>query len=136
MGRLLALMLLAPLFASEAESDECLRNLVWDGYKDGWAVRTATSAVLGAEEYRVYALTLVGGTTYKVLVCADGSSAEVDIVLHDADGKVAAQDQMSGVQPVVEFTPPVTGSYFVAVHNRRLSDGALHAAVSMAVTYK
>lgn len=136
MGRLLAFLLLAPLLASEAESDECLRNLVWEGYKEGWAVRTATSAMLGADEHRVYALTLVGGTTYRVLACGDAVSAEVDLVLHDAEGKVVAQDGLDGVQPVLEFTPTATASYYVAVHNRRLNDGGLHAGVSMAVTYK
>lgn len=136
MTRVLALLLLAPLMASEADSDACLRNLVWEGYKEGWAVRTATSAVLGAEEVRVYSLTLVGGTTYSIFACADAGSTEVDIVLHDAEGKVVQADEGSGTQPTMRFQPPTTGSYYVAVHNRHLAEGAVHAAVSLAVTYK
>ena len=32
--------------ADEEEADTCLRTKIWEGYNEGWAVRTATSATL------------------------------------------------------------------------------------------
>ena len=44
---LTALLAASPVaLADEAEAESCLRTKIWDGYNEGWAVRTATSATL------------------------------------------------------------------------------------------
>ena len=37
-----------PSLANEKEAETCIRTRIWDGYAEGWAVRTATRATLGA----------------------------------------------------------------------------------------
>ena len=44
---------------------------IWSGYDEGWAVRTATTTTLKAEEHRVYLVTLYEGNEYKISVCGD-----------------------------------------------------------------
>ena len=39
---LAGLGLLSIAHADEAEADSCLRTKIWDGYNDGWSVRTAS----------------------------------------------------------------------------------------------
>ena len=55
--------------ADEKEADDCLRNKIWSGYDDGWAVRTATTTSLAQDDHRVYLVTLYAGNEYKFEVC-------------------------------------------------------------------
>ena len=60
-----------PGFAGEAEADACLRTKVWDGYADGWGIRTMTSTTLGSGKTRNYLVTLYEGNAYRIQTCAD-----------------------------------------------------------------
>ena len=139
---LLGLSLIGATFAAgmaiadEGEADSCLRQKIWDGYNDGWAVRTATSATLKQGEYRIYLVTLYGGNEYRILSCADGEAKNIDIVLHDSDGNVIEQDKDEGREPVLSYEPATTDTYYVAVHATALTDSTAKSGVGMAVTYK
>ena len=137
----LALSLVAGSFAGvaiadESEADSCLRQKIWDGYNDGWAVRTATSATLKQGEYRIYLVTLYAGNEYKVLSCADGQAKNVDLVLHDSDGNVVVQDEGEGREPTLSYKPTTTDTYYVAVHATSPTETTAKSGVGMAVTYK
>ena len=137
----LALSLVAGSFAGvaiadESEADSCLRQKIWDGYNDGWAVRTATSATLKQGEYRIYLVTLYAGNEYKVLSCADAQAKNVDLVLHDSDGNVVVQDEGEGREPTLSYKPTTTDTYYVAVHATSLTETTAKSGVGMAVTYK
>lgn len=128
--------LATPAVADEAESEDCLRTQIWDGYNDGWAVRTATSTTLGLSEYRIYLVTLYKGNEYRVMACGDAQSSNVDVVLHDSDGRVVAQDTGKDREPRLTYKPKSTDSFFVVVHARSLVSQEARAGVSMAVTYR
>lgn len=122
--------------ADEAEAETCLKSKIWDGYSDGWAVRTATSATLDQGAYRIYLVTLYAGNEYKILACADGKAKNVDLVLHDADGNVVVQDDTSDRQPVLTYKPTTTDTFFVAVHATELESEDAKSGIGMAVTYR
>ncbi len=128
--------------ADEAEADSCLRAKIWDGYNDGWAVRTATSATLSQGDYRIYLVTLYAGNEYKVLACGDDQAKVVDLVLHDSDGNVVVEEQCAdgeecgGRQPMITYKPKTTDTFYVAVHATSLTETTAKAGVGMAVTYK
>ena len=125
-----------PALADAKESDDCLRTKIWSGYNDGWAVRTATSAEMAAGEHRIYLVTLYAGNEYQLRVCGDPNAADIDIILHDADGQEVARDQTDDREPMIAFTPTTTHTYYVAIYTAELAKDATKAAVSMAVTYR
>ncbi len=136
---LLAFSLLATVAtvsANEQEAETNLRAKIWEGYNQGWAVRTATTAELGEEEYRVFLVTLYTGNEYRILGVGDANVANIDIVLHDSDGNTIRYDETSEPQAEFEFEPTGTATYFVVVHARQLVDANIQAGVGMAVTYK
>ena len=122
--------------ADEKEADTCLRTKIWSGYTDGWAVRTATSTTLGVGEHRIYLVTLYSGNEYQFQVCGDANSQDVDLVLHDADGKELARDDTDDREPMLTFKPASTDTYYIAVYSGKLADGASKSGVAMAVTYR
>jgi hypothetical protein len=135
---LLALTLLAGLQTAEADekkADTCLRTKIWDGYGEGWAVRTATTASLAQGEHRVYLVTLYAGNEYKLQVCGDDSATDIDIVLHDAEGVELVRDQTNDREPVVTYKPANTETYYVVLYAGQVTEGQ-DAGVAMAVTYK
>jgi hypothetical protein len=129
-------LLVPTAMADEAEAETCLKAKIWDGYSDGWAVRTATSATLDQGAYRIYLVTLYAGNEYRILACADGKAKNVDLVLHDADGNVVVQDESSDRQPTLTYKPTTTDTFFVAVHATELEGEGEQAGVGMAVTYR
>ncbi len=135
---LLGLTLLAGVqtaSADEKQADSCLRTKIWDGYSEGWAVRTATTASLGKGEHRVYLVTLYAGNEYKLQVCGDDSATDVDLVLHDAEGVELVRDQTDDREPVVTYKPANTETYYVVLYAGQVAAGQ-KAGVAMAVTYK
>jgi hypothetical protein len=122
--------------ADEKEADTCLRTKIWAGYDDGWAVRTATTTTLGAGEHRIYLVTLYAGNQYEIKVCGDKSSTDLDLVLHDADGKELSRDKSDDREPMLKFTPQTTETYYVAVYAATLAADAKSTGVALAVTYK
>ena len=129
-------LLAAPALADEVEAETCLRTMIWAGYDDGYAVRTATTTSLGAGEHRIYLVSLFKGNDYKVQVCADAGATDVDIVLHDAQGKELARDTTDDREPSLSFKAKDTGTYYVAVYAAQLAEGQDKAGVAMAVTYR
>jgi hypothetical protein len=126
-----------PAAADEAEAESCLRTKIWDGYNEGWAVRTATSATLAEAEYRIYLVNLYKGNEYKIISCGDEVSDQVDLVLHDAEGNVVLQSESTDRQPQLSYKPDITGTFYVVVHATSLKKGAGDkAGVGMAVTYR
>ena len=125
-----------PAFADETEADSCLRTKIWSGYEDNWAVRTATTTSLGPGEHRIYLVTLYAGNEYQVKVCGDKSVNDVDLVLHDADGKELARDKTDDREPSLGFKPETTATYYVAVYAADLAPDVKQAGVALAVTYK
>ncbi len=122
--------------ADETESEGCLRTQIWDGYNDGWAIRTATTTTLGTSEYRVYLMTLYKGNEYRLLACGDDQASNIDVVLHNSDGQVVAEETVDGREPVLLFKPKHTDTFFVVIHARMLVEEDAQSSVSTAVTYR
>ena len=135
-----ALPLTAILLASTAiadsktNADACLREKIWAGYADNWAVRTATNTTLAAGEHKIYLVTLYAGNEYKFLVCSDSADEDIDLALHDASGAVMKHDNQDSNDPAVEYTPDKTDTFYVAVYAQTISGD--NSDVSMAVTYR
>jgi hypothetical protein len=123
--------------AQESYAENLLREKIWEGYSEGFAVRTATTAELSQGEYRIYLVTLYAGNTYRIAGVGDENVSNVDLVLHDSDGNTVEYDKVEGTEPKLEdFTPTDTATYFVVVHLRSVKDASAKGAVGMAVTYK
>lgn len=122
--------------ADEQAADTCLRTKIWDGYKDGWAVRSATNTSLAEGEHRVYLVTLYAGNTYHMLACGDNDVANIDLVLYDSKGAQVLIDPSFDREPVMEFSPKTTDTYYVAVHASKLNTAGVKAGIATALTYK
>lgn len=129
-------LLAVPSLANEREAETCIRTRIWDGYAQGWAVRTATRATLGEGEYRVYVLNLFAGTEYRFQACGDKSAADLDLVLHDSTGAEVARDRDDGREPELSYKPTKTDAYYVAVYAAKVDKPGARAGVAMAATYR
>jgi hypothetical protein len=129
-------LLARPALADEDEAETCIRTLMWSGYSEGWAVRTATTATLVGGDHRVYLLSLFGGNEYRVQVCGDGNAQDLDLVLHDADGVELARDGDDGPRPSLRFKVERTAPYYLAVHAAGVAPGQQGTGVAMAVSYR
>ena len=134
---LVALMLVTSIaYADEKEADDCLRNKIWSGYEEGWAVRTATTITLEENAHRVFLVTLYQGNEYKFMVCGDKDSKDLDLVLHDSKGTEISRDQEESREPYLTFTPSETQTFYVAVYAASIAEEAEGTGVAFAVTYK
>lgn len=118
------------------QAESCLRTKIWAGYDSGWSVRTAVNTTMAEGEHRVFLVTLYAGNEYKVLVCGDDDVIDLDLVLHDAEGKEIARDHTDDREPEVVWKPPTTDTYYVALYAAAVRERVEKAAVSMAVTYR
>lgn len=133
----LALTLLNPVAtADEAEAEACIRTKVWDGYADGWAIRTLHNTTLESGATKNYLVTLYKGNEYKFMGCGDANYANVDLLLYDVNGNVVLKEDGSDREPSLEFTPEETSTYYVVVHARGLAEGKTNGGVAIAVTYR
>lgn len=123
-------------FASEEDAESCLTDKIWAGYGEGWAVRTATTTTLKKDEHRVYLLTLYAGNEYKIQVCADKGGKDMDLVLHDLNGKELLRDESADREPTLTYKPAETATYYVAVRASELKKDSENAGVALAVTYR
>jgi hypothetical protein len=132
-----ALLGLSPeALADETEAETCLKTKVWEGYNEGWHVRTTTNATFSEGEHRVFLVTLYAKNEYKLMVCGDGQASDIDLVLHDSEGKELARDQSDDREPMLTFKPDRTDTYYVAVYGAKMAAKGAKAGVSFAVTYK
>lgn len=127
---------LAPALADEAMAEACLKNKIWEGYNQGWAVRTATTAALAQAQHRIYLVTLYANTEYKIMVCGDNDVVNADIVLYDSLGNEVLKDTGQDREPTLTYKAGSTDTFYVAVHATKLRDGVTKAGVATAVTYK
>lgn len=133
---LATLLAAAPALADEAEADSCLRTKVWDGYADGWGVRTMTSTELEDGKTRAYLVTLYEGNEYRLRSCADGAFRNLDLLLYDTKGNVIARDDTLDREPEIAFRPPATGTYYVVLYARETAQAGGKGGVAMAVVYR
>ena len=133
---MLMLGLVAPAQAGQRDAEECLRTRVWDGYSDGWGIRTMTSTDLASGKTRNYLVTLYKGNEYRIEACGDSNVKNVDILLYDTNGNVIKRDETTDKTPRFEFKPEETGSFYVVVYMRDLEGEKTEGGVAMAVVYR
>lgn len=127
---------LSSAHADTAEAEACLRPKVWEGYADGWGVRTMTSTEVADGKTRNYLVTLYSGNDYRIQTCSDAGARNLDVLLYNDKGSVVARDTTVDREPVVSFTPPETGTYYLVVYNRAAAAPKGKAAVALAVVYR
>jgi hypothetical protein len=120
----------------ELAAETCLRTKVWDGYADGWAIRTMTSTSLTHGATRNYLVTLYKGNDYQIRTCGENRVKNLDLYLYDLNGNVVKRDDTVSREPMLEYAPTATGTFYIVVHARELSDVQKDAGVAMAVTYR
>lgn len=122
--------------ADEDEAESCLRTKVWDGYAEGWGIRTMTKSTLDAGATRNYMVTFYPNKEYQIQACGDGSVKDLDLVIYDLEGKVQKRDENVGTQPSVTFQTDKIATYYVVVHAKQLNAAGAKAGVAVAVTYR
>ena len=133
----LALLTLPQIAAAdENEAEACLRTKVWDGYADGWAIRTMTKETLKNGATESYLVTLYKGNEYQIQACGDSASNNLDLLLYDLNGKVIQKGKTKDQQPILSIKPEKTATYYVVVHARSLNAGEDKTGFSVAVTYR
>ncbi len=133
---LLALAFVGAASADELEAETCLRAKVWDGYAEGWGIRTMTTSALQNGQTKNYLVTLYKGNEYQIRTCADANVKNLDVYLYDLNGNVVKRDETTDREPWFGYTPTDTGTYYVVLHARELVAATTPAGVAMAVTYK
>lgn len=134
-GSLLALPLVA-VAGDELAAETCLRTKVWDGYAEGWGIRTMTATSLKNGATRNYLVTLYKGNEYQIRSCGDAQVKNLDLYLYDLNGNVVKRDESADREPTLLYKPDETATYYIVVHARELADPNQDAGVAMAVTYK
>ena len=109
--------------ATEADAETCLKTKIWEGYKDGWAVRSAT---------RFSRVAFCSA----MLACGDTDVANIALVLYDSKGAQVVADPSSDREPVIEYTPKATDTFYIAVHAAKLNSAGIKAGVATSLTYK
>lgn len=127
--------LMSVAVAGPEEAESCLRTRVWDGYADGWGIRTMTSESLAAGKTKNYLVTLYKDNQYRIEACGDAAVKNLDVILYDTEGNVLKRDETVDGSPRFEFQPTKTGSYYVVVYQREV-EGTAAAGVAMAVVYR
>jgi len=122
--------------ADEDEASSCLRTKVWDSYGDGWAVRTLTSTELTNGKTRSYLVSLYAENEYRIATCGDENVKNLDVLLYDTKGNIVQRDDTEDREPLLEFRPPATGTYYVVLYLREPVEGADKAGAAMAVVYR
>jgi len=117
-------------------AETCLRTKVWDGYADGWGIRTMTSTTIGQGATKNYLVTLYKGNEYQIRTCGDDKVKNLDLYLYDVNGNVVKHDETTDREPTLAFKPDATATYYIVVHAKELVDPTKEAGVAMAVTYR
>lgn len=131
-----ALSAATPALADEAEVEACVRQKVWDGYNQGWSIRTLTTATLKPGATQNYLVTFYKGNEYQMVTCSDDGTRNIDLLLYDLGGQIVARDDSTSGDPTLTFKPEQTATYYVVAYARELKADAADAAVAVAVTYR
>lgn len=132
----LGIALAFPAMADEEAAETCVRTKVWDGYAEGWGIRTLTATTLAPNATRNYLVTLYKGNEYQISTCGDSGVQNLDVLLYDLNGNVVLRDDTSDREPKLYFQPTETSTYYIVLHARELKAGVTGAGVSMAVVYR
>jgi hypothetical protein len=132
----IGLLLQPTAHADEEDAEVCLRTKVWDGYSEGWAIRTMTSATVENGATRNYLVTLYAGNEYQIQACADENSRNVDVLLYDLEGRIVARDDTQDREPSLTFTPTDTATYYVVLYAQKLAVPETGTGIGLAVTYR
>jgi|NOAtaT_7_FD_contig_51_3866947_length_1424_multi_4_in_0_out_0_1 hypothetical protein len=124
-----------PALADTKAATDALRNKIWAGYSEGFAVRQANSAELGAGEYRVYLVTLYAGNTYRFISVGDSNVKDIDLLLTDAQGKELQRDATDAAEAQIEYTPSESATVYVAVFASSLTEPT-KSGVALGVTFR
>lgn len=122
--------------ADDSESATCLRNKVWEGYSDGWGIRTMTTTSVPTGKTKNFLVTLYKGNEYQFLTCADKHAANLDILLYDSTGAVVMRDATTDREPNLTFKPTATATYYVVLYLRETVARASSAETSLAIVYR
>jgi len=133
---LAACLYASPAFADEAEAEACVRQKVWDGYSEGWSIRTLTSSTLATGSTQNYLVTLYKGNEYQVQTCSGAGAKNIDILLYDLNGQIKARDDAEGPDPVLTYKPDATATYYIVAYARELNAGTDKVPVAVALTYR
>ncbi len=128
--------LAADALADEAEAEACVRQKVWDGYSDGWSIRTLTSATLATGSTQNYLVTLYKGNEYQIQTCSGKEAKNMDVLLYDLNGKIMARDDAEGPDPMLTYKPEATATYYIVAYARELNPGNDKVPVAVALTYR
>jgi len=122
--------------ANEDQAETCVRAKVWDGYGQGWAIRTMTTASLTSGATKNYMVTLYAGNEYQIQACGDSNVRNLDLLLYDTDGRIVARDDSKSREPIFTFKPKKTTTFYVVVYGQQLVDASEPAGVGVAVSYR
>lgn len=122
--------------AGESRAESCLRTKVWEGYSDGWAIRTMTSTTLQAGATQNYLVTFYPGKEYQIQTCGSNEIKDLDVLIYDLNGKVVKRDDTVSREPMLTFSTDKIATYYVVVHARELVADKTEAGVALAVTYR
>lgn len=122
--------------AGESEAESCLKTKVWDGYAEGWGVRTMTSATVPDGKTKNYLVTLYEGNSYRIRTCADPAFKNLDVLLYDAKGSLVMRDTTQDREPELSIQPPGTGTYYIVLYAQAMATPGTEGSAAMAVVYK
>ncbi len=132
----IALCAVASALADESKAEACLRTKVWEGYADGWGVRSMVTTELEDGRTRAYLVTLYEGNEYQMKACADERVLNADLLLYDAKGNVIARDSTVSREPELAFKPPATGTFYLVLYAREMVEAGGKGEIAVAVTYR
>ncbi len=121
---------------AESEAESCLKTKVWDGYAEGWGVRTMTSATVPDGKTKNYLVTLYEGNEYKIRTCGDSGFKNLDVLLYDAKGSLVVRDTSTDREPELSFKPPGTGTYYIVLYAQGMAVAGGQGEAAMAVVYR
>jgi hypothetical protein len=122
--------------AGESEAESCLKTKVWDGYAEGWGVRTMTSATVPDGKTKNYLVTLYEGNEYRIRTCADEAFRNLDVLLYDAKGSLVMRDATTDREPELSIKPPGTGTYYIVLYAQAMATPGTDGSAAMAVVYR
>ncbi len=130
------LFLWSTVALADSEAESCLKTKVWDGYAEGWGVRTMTASTVPDGKTKNYLVTLYEGNEYRIRTCGDESFRNLDVLLYDAKGSLVLRDSTADREPELSFRPPGTGTYYVVLYAQSMVTPGSQGEAAMAVVYR